>query len=609
MLRSKPRTTPSRNPDPLELPGFNFRIKGNPEPQETGEGPTKLRRRQRLALAKLLDKKLPGKGRRRIFIGPTGCGKSKLAKAIALADLRKGLKVVVAVPQHVIGAGFKYEEIVMPDGKVETWEPHVVTREADIASLKNFLLEPPTPDLSGRIFVCTHDVLRLAFKELRGKTDAWVGTSLIIDETHHSMYEDRDEDDEDSIEEENANELGKVVGHYLANDSGPITLMTATWLRSDGKIVGNQKSRFTIDMYHMDDYLKDTFKELNIRFKFILGDRVESLAKIVAADPHRKTIVWFPTISGWMPTPEAKWKLLGQCKSALKKLGVTPYDLVTDDEKYGKSGKREAVTTALLDAIEKQKDAIKHGKRPPNTTPDLLLALGLCQEGFDMPELSRAILLAPRGQIRQTIQMLGRLLRYWPGKTDVEFNIILPVEPEAVKLEKVLKIIFASMFVDWQFRRTEWLPNGKKKASAQVASDRLADPETSEQIASKLVTNAVNHDGSLSEEDLVDEVFASIPELSTMKPDEQGEGKKLLSKFFRQLHDADDVPLDPELRKVSEKSPIGGLISYYVSKCSAGQGTTTLRDLRLALGRLVPLSVEFIDQKIIEFAKARGAHV
>ena len=81
MARTAKKTT-----GPLVLPGFSFHVRGNPLPQETGGGPTRLRPRQRHGLAKLLDKKLPGKGRRRIFIGPTGCGKSKLAKGLALAD-------------------------------------------------------------------------------------------------------------------------------------------------------------------------------------------------------------------------------------------------------------------------------------------------------------------------------------------------------------------------------------------------------------------------------------------------------------------------------------------------------------------------------------------
>jgi hypothetical protein len=96
----------ARTPELQVIPGFSYSVRGKPEPQETGDGPTKLRRRQCGGLARLLDKKLPGKGRRRIFIGPTGCGKSKLAKALALADLRKGLKVIVSVPQHVVVEGF-----------------------------------------------------------------------------------------------------------------------------------------------------------------------------------------------------------------------------------------------------------------------------------------------------------------------------------------------------------------------------------------------------------------------------------------------------------------------------------------------------------------------
>lgn len=224
-----------------------------------------------------------------------------------MADLRKGFKVIISVPQHVIGAGFEYEEIVMPDGKIEPWDPYVLTGDASIRQLKEFLTQPSAPDRSGRIFVCTHATLVRVLDKLGDKHDAWNNVSLILDETHHSKYDDAEE--EKGLEE-NANELGKVVGHYLANDSGPITLMTATWLRSDGKIIGNHKDRFTIDMYHMDEYLRDTFKKLNISFRFILGERVNALCKIIAADPTRKTIVWFPPISGWMPTREAKWDLL-----------------------------------------------------------------------------------------------------------------------------------------------------------------------------------------------------------------------------------------------------------------------------------------------------------
>jgi hypothetical protein len=253
-----------------------------------------------------------------------------------------------------------------------------------------------------------------------------------------------------------------------------------------------------------------------------------------------------------------------------------------------------------LEAIAVQKTALENGKRPPNNTPDLLLALGLCQEGFDQPELSRAILLAPRGQVRVTIQMLGRLLRYWPGKTDVEFNIVLPVEPEAAKMAAVLKIIFASMFVDWQLRRVDMLPKGRRRRLAQRVADVISDPEVSSKITAVFVDGAINHDGTLNDDELCDEVCAEVPELVALSKNERAEGKKLLKNFFRRLHDADSVPLDPELRKVRDKSPIGGLIEYYVSRCSAGRKTTTLRDLRLALGRQRPLSVEYIKERLID---------
>jgi hypothetical protein len=302
-----------------------------------------------------------------------------------------------------------------------------------------------------------------------------------------------------------------------------------------------------------------------------------------------------------MPTPEAKWQLLRKCKAALKAVGVTPYDLVTD----GKG--RKGMTDTLLAAIATQKDTIRNGQRPANNTPDLLLALGLCQEGFDQPELSRAILLAPRGQIRVTIQMLGRLLRYWPKKTDVEFNIILPVEPEAAKMEAVLKIIFASMFVDWQFRRIDMLPKGKGRQPAQRAADIISDPEVSSKITETLINSAINNDGKFSDDELVEEVFVEVPELASMTPDERVEGKKLLSKFFRHLHDADEVPLDPELLKMRDKSPIGGLIEYYVSRCSAGRGTRTLRDLRVALGKLPPMSVEYVKERLLDLHRRIAA--
>jgi hypothetical protein len=506
-------------------------------------------------------------------------------------------RVFICVPQIVIAAGFEYEEIVMPDGTVKIWDPascvgrqEIEGLEEKVASkeLKEFLgVDPDTDTLidsavypMGRIFICTHATLVRVFNDLKDVSkDCWRNVSLIIDETHHSKHEGLDEED---------NELGKVVKHYLDLDSGPLTLMTATWMRSDGRIVGGQRQRFTTDTYHMDEYLKDELPGLRISFRFILGEPVDCLTRLVAADPHRKTVAWLPSISGWMLTREAKLDMLAKCMSGLKKLNVSVLDLVDDDDT------RKGLVRDL-------RDKIKFGR----ATPDLLLALNLLQEGFDMPELSRAILLAPRGQIRVVLQMLGRLLRPFKDKTDIEFNIIIPAELAPEDMGSLLKVIFAYMCVEWQFRQADQARRSKRRVE-RVVAEQIFDPEVYPNITKAAFNATLSHDGEISDEELVDEILSAVPELATFKKrDEKAAVRKTLTQLFQRFgREASDVPLDFELKKTT----ISGLVATWLAKFMVGGRQCTIRDLRLALGKRVFLTEKSILEDAAKFHIIHGEY-
>lgn len=183
-------------------------------------------------------------------MAPTGSGKSLVIQSLALHDLAHGKKVIVAVPQLSIGRGYERDSIEV-DGERREWEPAIRVDTADVRSIVRFLLEPGAASEAGRTLVCSQTALAMAANDpaLAEAADPWRGVSLFLDEAHHSRTSegsDRVRQTAHQIE----NSLGAIVKHYLLQESGPLTLITATWMRTDEAAIVPRPLLETFARYH-----------------------------------------------------------------------------------------------------------------------------------------------------------------------------------------------------------------------------------------------------------------------------------------------------------------------------------------------------------------------
>ena len=564
----------------------------------------------------------------RLYLGPTGSGKSVVGCILADHDLDQGNKILIAVPQHAIAPGFGAMRIRFSGGRVVAWKPGTMPEDTTVDQLVAFLRSQNLPDRKKRIVVSTHQALVLAFARLAesGSLDALKGTALTIDEAHHSLYDAGPDPDEDG-ESDLHNRLGAVVKHYLDARPGPLTLITATWLRTKSSIVpGSRLGMFERFVHPVDEYLQSMRHLRNVQIRLVVGDPIESMRFLAKTEPSRKTLVFLPSISRWMPDRAAKISMLAQCMKAIGPIvGSTgPYDvhapvmnttcdLVTEEGRDGRDGRLDILTEAVRQQV-RALDAGEPLDRIPKSTPAMVVALNMCREGFDWPEASRAILLAPRGSVLATIQMLGRLLRDWPGKNSAEFNIVLPVGPDGkadpTAMTDYLKVIFASLVVEWQFRRLDIVQETEGRPERQMASSILSDVGLASQIMAEICKRGISHDGDEKAwdgavADTLDEAGRQEPSL--LDPAVRDTLSDCLRKFFEQtcgsmMREAKNIPLDPKLVQETQEGPFGSLRLW-----AAVLGWDDLRKLRLATGDgRRPLTIEYVDDRLMNHWNTTG---
>lgn len=154
---------------------------------ETTDGYFKLRPWQLRCSAELT-------GYRNFIVNaPTAAGKCFVICTMATERMSRDadLKVIIAVPQAVIAAGFRHNKIEMPDGTRVHWE---VSPKHDLcgenarhrtARLLKFLTGPTSTNAMDRVVLCTHATLMRAFSK---NAAAFKDILIIIDEAHHIQY-------------------------------------------------------------------------------------------------------------------------------------------------------------------------------------------------------------------------------------------------------------------------------------------------------------------------------------------------------------------------------------------------------------------------------------
>lgn len=355
--------------------------------------------------------------KRSLIVSPTGSGKALVAMCRGAMKMAvdNTLRHVVIVPQISIAksfiGGLKIDLEWPGLGKL-VWaapELHVDVRES--YTLTNLVEELASSKRAGRRIVCTHQMFVAAFNELelQGKLKCLRDVILTIDEAHHSSA---GESEELVFDEEMGTNLGKIVHYYFKKDLH-LDMFTATDFRTDRSPLIPMKAKVGKDygLYVRDwgthiqemDHLKE------MKYRYWLGTPEAAIAAML--DEHQgKTIAYLPpTTSDLMKLYGSKEELLKLLDPIAKNKNMNTVELVTSDDAY--AALMGSPTTPGL--LEK------------GSNLDLVWAQNRMIEGTDWPDAMRGILINPRG-ILSLIQMNGRFLRDVEGKSEVEFNIIIP---------------------------------------------------------------------------------------------------------------------------------------------------------------------------------------
>ena len=570
----------------------------------------------------------------RILLAPTGSGKSTLIKSLAAEELQRDprTKVVIAVPQLIIARSFgDVPQGILCDGKVVTWKVghNLADRDgkAAVSALCAFLQGKPGTTPESRTLVCSHQTLVLAHQRLvkNAKRSPWHGVSLYVDEAHHSRAEDAgDVGDSNETNEQVAalnNRLGQLVAHWLDRAPGPLLLATATWLRANlmDIVPKDRMGEFKRYVLTMERHLAQMNHLNDVSFRFLIG-KPDDAIRALYDEGNAKTIAWLPHVSS--PTMRA----LGGKHEALNTYQAAIGPMVREDwwttTVRHKPKKGRAFDVRVLDFVtvegredrrEQLASTIPMGAAH---TPDLLWALGMGKEGFDWPELSRAIVIGARGSIPDVLQMMGRVMRDHPGKSRAEFNVILPhdgagTEPEQAR--DYLKAILASMVIEsqfvgtWPWRKVDHVATEKSKT--KPSSD--GTPDGASQSVSEQgpdvddLRNAVDVVGSVvdtvirgGERDGADAVVRGA--LTSAGVDASDDTVKRTRNLFAEwTRRVRGLPIDVQ---IDERDVFG-----CVHELSMRFGFQTLAELREALGQREQWATEDeVRERMAEWAREHG---
>lgn len=393
-------------------------------PTETTDGFYELREWQTRCFNKL-------RGRRNwMIIAPPAAGKSVEICAIAADRLKRDddLKVIIAVPQTMIAAGFRANRIVLPDGTRVEWtiqSGHDLCRERpqqSAAHLVGFLSAPNSQEPMSRVLLCTHSTLVRAFAKDKS---AFRNILLVIDEGHHSRHSEYDDPD---IEVDN--QLGALVRYSLLHpDKIQLGLTTATFFRGDHATIIPDVSQFTRFEFPYDEYLATCKHLRSFSYEFLTHSAsfIEPLAHLFA-QRIGKTIVYIPPVG----TSCSLGTKAQDVDAVLKTIAGTDAYVVHDQDQpimRLKRGNEWVKVVNLVDEHlreEKKEVIIAAHEKPDSSDIDVIIALGLFKEGANWRWADREVIIGQRGSLTELSQMIGRVLRDAPGKDNVEVVQLLP---------------------------------------------------------------------------------------------------------------------------------------------------------------------------------------
>lgn len=515
--------------------------------------------------------------KRAVILAPTGSGKSTVAMsrgAICLAQ-NKTLKHLVSVPQNIIANSFtkeflenKIPGVSWPEVGKLSWGCEPCIDSSKVEALYNFITSTRTAP-SMRRMVCTHQALVIVYKRLEqeGKLSALKSIMLTIDEVHHS-------ETTDDID----NRLGEIVRYFFENDLR-LDMFTATLIRANylDIIPGEYQKDKDYAKYirYIDEHLEEILPNGRVNIRFLIGTAEDSLAQMYK-EGKKKTIVYLPPVSSHiMGQYGSKYNALDKLRKVIKGKKVVDIDLVTEQ---GRNSRKDT----FLDCIG------------TSSEPDLLWALNMCKEGFDWPAAERALVIGPRGSMVDVIQMLGRLLRDYKGKTEIDFSIALPETKDPESIRAYLGFMMSSLVVEWQFRRPKLADLKSQKVAEKVFEDY---PEIGKKAIEGAVLAGIKASDEMDAEEVIRNGIEGIEEIDEAEKD-------LLAPILKRMMNGIGDGVLESTYKPEVVAEVFGKVKAYASAF----GYKSLRELREALGCVSLLTEEMILEAGEKFKKQYGKY-
>ena len=396
---------------------------------------------------------------------PPASGKSRALMFLGLDKLiNQGIKkVIVAVPERAIGSSFAPIELKkfgffanwLPKDNYNLCTPGDDGSKSKVAAFHNFMQNEE------QILICTHATLRFACEGLG--EDIFNHTLLAIDEFHH-------------VSASGDNKLGEIIRGVMGNSTAHIIAMTGTYFRGDSVpvLLPEDERKFKKVTYNYYEQLNgyDYLKTLGIGYHFYQGKYHTAIMEVL--DTDKKTIIHIPSVQ----SGESSKDKYNEVNHIIDSIGeVVKQDSDTGVIHVKRSSDSKILKIAdLVEDTQRERDKIQGYLRNINSADDIdiIIALGMAQEGFDWPYCEHALTIGYRGSLTQIIQIIGRATRDSENKTHAQFTNLI-AQPEAeddeVKLSvnNMLKAITASLLME-QVLAPNW------KFKTKVSDDDKAGP-------------------------------------------------------------------------------------------------------------------------------------
>ena len=514
--------------------------------------------------------RLRGKLRVRLK-APTASGKTLVMKALSADWHAQGRKCILAVPQEIIGRshtrvppGHSAIQILLPGGRSVGWRPDEVLLDVPhtVDKLVAFLRAK-----DAGILLCTHATLVAAAKRLADlDMKLWERVALFIDEGHHTL-----------IDPKSVNHLGRLL-HWWAdhNPDGPLTMVSATWMRSD---MGAMLPDVAFDCfeYRIEDYL-DHLRHLRSIDVVLRSASPRVAIQQALRDGARHLIVYLPMVRSRHAGGKSKPDLLAEALSALGPFRTDGAYRVHSAVVGGKKRTIRSIDLVTVEGRSLRKKTLLDSVGTPSE-PDVVLCLRMGIEGYDQPSLDRAVVLGPRDSMSVMAQILGRLLRDYPGKNGVQLDLV--TNPDLTNTrecyERFVETLVVAILLDWCLsppRLNDDRPLSEKELQA-VAAGMMKNPAALRQDPSGLVRSLMGKIRGMNQED---------PALHKL-------GAKLALRYDQMLSDSIEG-IDPKL----DFSGLRGIVESTFVKLTGRD----FRQTRRALSK----GMDFSDAEIARFIGA-----